>query len=362
MRIGINTSFPHRSPEEWADTLVKMNCRAVSFPVDYTAPVSQIDAYVKAARERDIKIAEVGIWKSPFVPDEKIAREVRRRSEEQLRLADYIHAACCVNVSGAFGEVWSGCYAENFTRESYQKNVEFVQELCDQVKPTNTYFTLEPMQWMVPDSPEQYLQFIRDVNRDRFAVHMDVINFIKDPDTYTHKKELIERSFALLGPYIKSCHIKDCKLMDGTTVMIREVPIGEGTMDLVTYLTEIAKLDPDMPVLVEHLPELSAYGKGVDYLNAMPESKLDLRPVKEEAGHCGAEAFLIRNTTRAQREQIVRDSLGYGEFGCDDCGDGFDMYWPYIEGKKELKEITMEYQARYVIDMDEKPRRGCPIG
>lgn len=46
------------------------------------------------------------------------------------------------------------------------------------------------------------------------------------------------------------------------------------------------------------------------------------------------EEYLIKNTTREQREQIVKDSLGYSELGCDDAMDGYDMYLPYIEGIK----------------------------
>lgn len=61
------------------------------------------------------------------------------------------------------------------------------------------------------------------------------------------------------------------------------------------------------------------------------------------------EEYLIKNTTREQREQIVKDSLGYSELGCDDAMDGYDMYLPYIEGIKELREITNEYQARMCV-------------
>lgn len=71
------------------------------------------------------------------------------------------------------------------------------------------------------------------------------------------------------------------------------------------------------------------------------------------------EKFLIKNTTREERERIVRESLCYSDIGCEDYGDGYDMYIPYIEGKKELKEITMEYNARYVKDMEREERRSC---
>lgn len=87
----------------------------------------------------------------------------------------------------------------------------------------------------------------------------------------------------------------------------------------------------------------------------------------EEGGACaetdrdGAESYLIRDTTRAQREQIVKESLGYGDIGCEDCMDGYEMYLPYIEGKKELKEITMEYRARYLKNMDREERGRCQM-
>lgn len=48
------------------------------------------------------------------------------------------------------------------------------------------------------------------------------------------------------------------------------------------------------------------------------------------------EKYLIKNTTRAQREAIVRKSLGgegcSGCSGCDGigCGDAFEIYQEYI--------------------------------
>ncbi len=69
--------------------------------------------------------------------------------------------------------------------------------------------------------------------------------------------------------------------------------------------------------------------------------------------------FLIKNTTREEREHIVKESLAYSDIGCDDAMDGYDMYIPYIEGEKELREITMEYSASYVKDMEREPRGGC---
>ena len=135
MRIGLNFSPPHSSPSEWADFLVTHNFRSASFPVDFHADVHTIDAYVKAAAEHDIVIAEVGVWNSPHHPDPAVAAQAYERLLEQFRLAEYVHARCCVNVSGAAGDVWFACYKENFSEDLYRKNVELIQKLCDTVNP-----------------------------------------------------------------------------------------------------------------------------------------------------------------------------------------------------------------------------------
>ena len=59
------------------------------------------------------------------------------------------------------------------------------------------------------------------------------------------------------------------------------------------------------------------------------------------------EKYLIKNTTRARREEIVRMSLGgdvcSGCAGCEGvgCGNVLEMYKDYIEGKKDEREKAM---------------------
>ena len=274
MRFGLNASPAHSSPEEWAKILVEKGYRAASFPVNYKASVSLIDAYVKAAKENGIMIGEVGVWNNPHNPDPVLAAQAREVCLEQFRLAEYIGAKCCVNISGAAGERWDFCYAGNFTQEIYDENVRFVQELCDRVNPQNTCYSLEPMPWMVPDSPEQYLQFMKDVDRSGVGVHLDAINWVKDSYIYTHKEEMIDRAFDLLGKYIVSCHIKDCRLEEGNTVTIREVPMGEGTFPLAYYMKKIEGLGRDIPVLIEHLPDMEAYDKALAVCSRIYEQEV----------------------------------------------------------------------------------------
>ena len=53
-------------------------------------------------------------------------------------------------------------------------------------------------------------------------------------------------------------------------------------------------------------------------------------------------SILIKDTTREEREAIIRQSM--------DCGGGgspWDIYQDYIDGKREIREINMDYMERY---------------
>lgn len=71
--------------------------------------------------------------------------------------------------------------------------------------------------------------------------------------------------------------------------------------------------------------------------------------------------YLIKDTTREERQAIVEESLGNISATCDGCMAGLaDMYQDYIDGKKEIREITMEFNARYVKgDMDRDEGSSC---
>ena len=73
--------------------------------------------------------------------------------------------------------------------------------------------------------------------------------------------------------------------------------------------------------------------------------------------------YLIKETTCEERKQIVEEALGNRSASCDGCMAGLaDMYQDYIDGKKEIRDINMEFNARYERgDMDREERRSCPM-
>ena len=73
--------------------------------------------------------------------------------------------------------------------------------------------------------------------------------------------------------------------------------------------------------------------------------------------------YLIKDTTREERKKIVEESLGNIEANCDGCMAGLaEMYNDYIDGKREIRDINMEFNARYVKgDMEKDNGRSCPM-
>ena len=266
MRLGTSSPLSHNSPEEWAENQVRLGCSAVVFPVQSNEPEQKIIAYKEAAEKHGLMIAEVGIWRNALASDSSERRANMDYCVEQLRLADFLGARCAVNVAGSFGPVWDGGYRENFSEDAWKQTVSMVREIIDRANIKNTYFTLEPMPWMIPTGPAEYIKLLEAVDRDRFAVHMDIINMINSADRYFHPEDFVSECASILGSRIRSCHIKDVHLDSRYTLRLEECGPGQGEFPLKYYVTKMHEIDPEMPVILEHLTTDEEYTKYLGYL------------------------------------------------------------------------------------------------
>lgn len=266
MRLGTSSPLNHTTAEEWAKNQAALGCAAVVFPLSSDDPDDKIIEYKNAAEKYNLKIAEVGIWRNALSSD----LDERKRNTDycvnQLRLADFLNAGCAVNVSGAFGPVWDGGYKENLTKDAWNRVVNMVKEIIDRADVKNTYFTLEPMPWMFPTGPKEYLKLLDEVERDRFAVHMDIINMINSAERYFKPEEFVDECASLLGGKIRSCHIKDIHFKPKYTFQVEECAPGEGEFPIRYYVSKMNDINPDMPMILEHLNSDEEYLKYMGYL------------------------------------------------------------------------------------------------
>ena len=269
MRFGGVIFRKWTSPDEWAQAAVDAGYSAVYFPVDHTAELSVIDGYVRAAKERDLIICEIGVWNNLMTRDPDKREENIMRAIRQLELADYVKANCCVNIAGSYSEQWDGPHKDNLTEKAFEEIVLTTQKVIDAVNPRNTYYSLEPMPWMYPDSADSYVRLINSINRKGFAAHLDPVNIISSPQLYYRNGEVIREWFDKLGSSIVSCHAKDIILSGKLTVHLDECRPGLGELDFVTYLQCMSKLDDRVCLMLEHMTEEVEYIEATKYIKGI---------------------------------------------------------------------------------------------
>jgi sugar phosphate isomerase/epimerase len=270
MRVGGPLFQNYSDPDTWIAALRERGYRAAYCPVQHIDDT--LDAYMQAARTADIVIAEVGVWNNPLNRDEQERRKAIDYCQQRLALADAIGALCCVNISGSRGKIWDGPHPDNLTNETFDLIVETVRTIIDAVKPTRTFYTLETMPWLYPDSADSYEKLLRTVDRKQFAVHFDPANLVNSPERYYHNDVLIREFVSRLGPHIKSCHARDVVLTAGHLPLhLDECRPGLGYLNYRVFLLELQRVDPDMPLMLEHLTREEDYTLAAEYIRKVAQ-------------------------------------------------------------------------------------------
>lgn len=240
----------------------------------YIEDPSQREEYKQVYAEANIVLAEFGAYVINILEMDKTLRqknidEICRR----LEYADEMGVRCCV-IHGGTVETgkWGSANPLNISEKSIAETVAIIQGILDRIKPATTKLVMETESYLLPDSPEIYARLIEAIDRPGFAVHLDPVNIIACPRRYYNNAQFIKRCFAVLGPWIVSCHAKDLNMPPKhATVQIDETFLGDGVLDYDTYLKEIGKLSPPPTLMIEHLNE-SQLIKGLRFIFKKAES------------------------------------------------------------------------------------------
>jgi sugar phosphate isomerase/epimerase len=267
IRLGGPVPGNFDDPAEWVKAVKLLRYSAAYCPVQPGSADGLIKAFRDEAKRNNIIIAEFGVWNNTLDLNDIARKEAIKKNVDALQLADEIGARCCVNIAGARGEKWDGPYPGNYTRETFDLIVRNVRYIIDQVKPVSAFYTLEPMPYMLPDSPDSYLELIKAVDRRQFGVHLDPVNMISDPRRYFNNAGFLKECFTKLGPHIKSIHAKDILIMPELTLHLEERRPGMGTLDYSVFLQEASRLK-DVPFMLEHLPTQEEYLLAANFVRA----------------------------------------------------------------------------------------------
>jgi sugar phosphate isomerase/epimerase len=269
MRLGAPVPCDRDSPEAWIETLRARGFRTAYWPLPDDAGADEVAGYADAAAAAGVVLGEVGAWSNPLNPNDATRAAAIERCKSRLELADRVGARCCVNIAGTRSDSLDGPHPDDLTPDTFALIVDSVRDILDTVGPQRTFYTLEPMPWALPDSADSYLELIRAIARPRFAVHLDPVNLINSPAKYYDNAGLLRECFAKLGPHIKVVHAKDLTLTNELTLHMPEVRPGLGGLDYRAFLIEMAALDRDTPLLLEHLRTDDEYEAAVAYVRGV---------------------------------------------------------------------------------------------
>lgn len=270
MRLG-GPVFLSRSatPKQWVDEHLRLGYGACYLPAgDSTDDQAHALELAAAAHLAGIVVAEVGVWTNTIAADPVQRASAFDKNCAYLSLADRARAACCVNIAGSLGVQWDGPHPRNLDEDTFDLIVSIVRNIIDTVRPTRTFYTLEPMPWVFPDSPGNYYRLLRAIDRPAFGVHLDIVNMVNSPYRFYGLDKLIDESFSLLGPWIKAVHLKDVAMSGKFTVHIEERRPGLGELNFARQLGAASKLSPELPLLLEHLPDASEYAAAAAHVRS----------------------------------------------------------------------------------------------
>ncbi len=219
---------------------------------------------------QDVTLAEVQCWNNLLDPDEDVRKANREAVVEALAVADEVGAVCAIDTVGSYArESLNHHNPRNFSEDAFDAAVEMARYFLDTVQPSKSYFTYEVLAMHIVDDPEVVERLVQAVDRDRFGVHLDLVNLISCPRKYWDNGALMEECVRRFGPHIVAAHAKDVYMEDNCdTVRISEVRPGLGNIDYQTYLRCLDELPQTVTLMLEHLSTEEEYRAAHEYIRS----------------------------------------------------------------------------------------------
>jgi len=267
VRLGGPIYLKSDDPRELAKEHRRLGYSAAYCPNVNIKDPAAVKAVIDAFAAENVVIAEVGAWKNIQDPDPALRQANLQYVIDRLALAEAVGARCCVDITGSYNpKVWYGPHPGNLSQKFFDETVENARKIIDAVKPQRTQFAFEMMGWNVPDSADSYLKLLKTIDRKAFGVHVDVCNIVNNPVRFYDNAAVTREVFSKLGKWVISCHAKDLEWQPEMNVHFVEVIPGKGSVDYKAYLTAIASLGRETPLMLEHLRSAAEYEQGAKYI------------------------------------------------------------------------------------------------
>ena len=279
MRLGAPVfsdthDFSH-DPELFVAEHIRKGYRAAYCPdwINADTDSALCASFSSALHKNDVVLAEVGIWRNVLSKNPGEAKLAFDYSVRRLATAEELGARCAVNIAGSWSEDhWDGPHRDHYSKDFFDAAVEAARRVIDAVKPKRTKMSFEILPCQFIDGAEEYMRFLRAIDREAAGIHYDPANSISNPRLLYNNANFFKNEFKIMGSAIVSLHLKDLTLNPATfTVNMQEVIIGKGEIDYINLLRLIDKLPPDTPGMLEHLESEALYDQAASAIRGFAD-------------------------------------------------------------------------------------------
>ncbi|PZP98242.1 sugar phosphate isomerase/epimerase family protein [Pseudorhodoferax soli] len=246
--------------------------------MDFSTPAAITAAKCRQVRDtfrrHDLPVSCISAYTNIVHPD----ADERRRRNDYLK-AVLRHARDCgspyvITETGTFNRDsdWSA-HPDNKTERVYADCVQVVRELAREAHEHGAMLLVETYVNNVIGSVEETLRLFADVDHPGLGLLMDPTNYF-EAHNIDQMDSVLNQMFDALGDRIRIAHAKDVKRASGSDKSEKfadidaseahqfrgvgeiELPApGLGALNYRLYLQRLARLHPNIPIIIEHLDE-----------------------------------------------------------------------------------------------------------
>jgi len=225
-----------------------------------------------AFRDANLPIVAISGYTNIIHPDPDKRKKNLDGLKTLLKFARDLGTPYVVSETGTYNKESDWVFdPKNATEEAYEEVCKTIEDLAKFAYDHGAVFLVENYVNNVIGSVEQVLRLFADVNHPGLGLLMDPTNYFTDHNIDAVDEE-INRIMDALGDKIKIAHAKDCKRAEDTSEKHADIDAveshtfrgagavelpapGLGILNYDLYLQRLAKIHPNIPIIIEHLDE-----------------------------------------------------------------------------------------------------------
>ncbi|WP_262927168.1 sugar phosphate isomerase/epimerase family protein [Phytohalomonas tamaricis] len=198
--------------------------------------------------KRNVRVSVLACYDNIIHPDAGARAMALARFKDHIRFCRDIGSSIVATETGNVNSeiVYT---EENFSEKPFMEVVDSVKRLVEEAEKFSVMVGIEPGVNHPIYSPETLSRLIEDVQSDCLQVIFDPVNLLTFKN-HENQAEIFSKALDLWGDRIVAVHAKDFTIENKKVVT---VPVGEGLIDYDFLMAKIARLKPELDVILDEV-------------------------------------------------------------------------------------------------------------